>query len=95
MMRKPALILLATICFCLNVYADQPIHRPLKAIPFTSVQFKEGFWKSRLEINRTQTLSHNIQKCEETCPPENPRRPCHYSTYVNLPHATYCIILAG
>lgn len=71
MMRKPALILLAIICFCLNVYADQPIHRPLKAIPFTSVQFKEGFWKSRLEINRTQTVWHNIQKCEETGRIEN------------------------
>ena len=29
------------------------------------------------------------------CPPEKPRHPCHYRTYVNLPHATNYIILAG
>ena len=66
MIRRSALILLMVVSFCLNAHADQPIHRPLEAIPFTAVQFNEGFWKSKLEINRAQTVEQNIQACEAT-----------------------------
>ena len=39
---------------------------PIKPVPFTSVTIKDNFWSRRLEINRTVTLPHNFQKCEET-----------------------------
>jgi uncharacterized protein len=39
---------------------------PIKPVPFTSVTIKDNFWSKRLEINRTVTLPHNFQKCEET-----------------------------
>jgi len=39
---------------------------PIKPVPFTSVKIKDNFWSKRLEINRTITLPHNFQKCEET-----------------------------
>ena len=32
---------------------------------------------------------------KDTCPPEKPRPPCHYTLYVNLSHAANCTILAG
>ena len=39
---------------------------PIKPVPFTSVKINDNFWSKRLEINRTVTLPHNFQKCEET-----------------------------
>jgi uncharacterized protein len=39
---------------------------PIKPVPFTSVKIQDNFWTNRLEINRTVTLPHNFQKCEET-----------------------------
>jgi uncharacterized protein len=57
------LLLTATVCvFAQNGSRDYPI----KPVPFTSVKIDDNFWSKRLEINRTVTLPHNFQKCEET-----------------------------
>jgi DUF1680 family protein len=39
---------------------------PIQPVPFTDVQIDDDFWKSRMEINRTVTIPHAFQKCEET-----------------------------
>lgn len=39
---------------------------PIKPVNFTQVAFTDHFWKTRLETNRTSTLSANFKKCEET-----------------------------
>lgn len=39
---------------------------PIKPVPFTSVRLTDNFWLPRLEINRTVTIPHTLQKCEET-----------------------------
>lgn len=39
---------------------------PIQPVPFTDVQITDDFWKPRMEINRTVTIPHAFQKCEET-----------------------------
>lgn len=39
---------------------------PLRAVPFTDVQIRDGFWSPRQETNRTVTIPFAIKKCEET-----------------------------
>lgn len=43
-----------------------PNDYPIKSVPFTAVQMGEGFWRPRLETNRTATVGHNLQQCEIT-----------------------------
>jgi DUF1680 family protein len=47
--------------------ADYPI-RPVAA---HQVQFEDGFWWPRLEVNRTATIPYSFQTCEETGRIEN------------------------
>src|SRR5512133_645529 len=42
------------------------IKRQLEPVPFTQVTFEEGFWASRLEVNRTVTIPHIYRQCEAT-----------------------------
>jgi len=38
----------------------------LVPVSYRNVTFDSGFWASRLEINRTRTLPHNLATCEST-----------------------------
>ncbi|MCE2488616.1 MAG: glycoside hydrolase family 127 protein [Anaerolineae bacterium] len=39
---------------------------PYRPLPFSEVAVTDGFWRSRLEINRRVTLRANLDKCAET-----------------------------
>jgi len=39
---------------------------PIKSVPFTEVRLGEGFWRARLETNRSATVPHVLQQCEVT-----------------------------
>ncbi len=39
---------------------------PIQPVPFTDVKVADGFWSRRLEVNRTVSLPHVFQQCEET-----------------------------
>lgn len=39
---------------------------PIKPVPFTNVQVRDGFWRPRLETNRRVTIPFAFRKCEET-----------------------------
>ena len=44
---------------------------PIKAVAFTQVRLADGFWQARMETNRTATIPHLFQQCEETGRIEN------------------------
>ncbi|HUX06363.1 MAG TPA: beta-L-arabinofuranosidase domain-containing protein [Acidobacteriota bacterium] len=44
---------------------------PIKAVAFTNVRLADGFWQARIETNRTATIPHAFEKCEETGRIEN------------------------
>ncbi len=39
---------------------------PYQPVPFTEVRFDDAFWAPRIEINRTVTIPHAFEKCDET-----------------------------
>ncbi|HYN02813.1 MAG TPA: glycoside hydrolase family 127 protein, partial [Vicinamibacteria bacterium] len=39
---------------------------PIRPVPFTAVEIKDGFWSPRLETNRAVTVRHDFDKCEAT-----------------------------
>jgi uncharacterized protein len=39
---------------------------PIRAVPSTAVQLTDGFWRPRLEINRTVTIPHIMRENEQT-----------------------------
>ncbi len=39
---------------------------PIRPVPFTAVEIKDGFWSPRLETNRSVTVRHDFDKCETT-----------------------------
>ncbi|MGB2957935.1 MAG: glycoside hydrolase family 127 protein, partial [Bacteroidota bacterium] len=39
---------------------------PTQPVPFTDVEVTDGFWSRRLAVNRTVSLPHALQQCEET-----------------------------
>jgi len=45
-----------------------PLRRdyPITPVPFTAVEFTDGFWSRRIDINRKVTLPHNFVECENT-----------------------------
>jgi len=43
-----------------------PADYPVQPVPFTAVRFADGFWKQRLDTNRTVTVRYDLAKCEET-----------------------------
>ena len=72
--------------------------RPLSHHPLAENRPKHAlrcYYAPFLRTVRQNRQSHTHFHSSRSCPPEKPRPPCHYSTYVNLPHATNCIILAG
>jgi hypothetical protein len=43
-----------------------PKDYPIRPVPFTDVKMTDHFWRPRMETNRTITIRHAFQKCEET-----------------------------
>jgi len=60
------------LVFCgLLIFGAGCVQKPksdysVKAVPLTDVKFTGGFWAERQEIDRTVTIPHNIQECENT-----------------------------
>lgn len=44
----------------------EPKDYPIQPVPFTRVQIQDQFWAPRMETNRTVTIPHAFEKCEET-----------------------------
>jgi DUF1680 family protein len=38
----------------------------LRPVGLKNVKLNDGFWKSKLDVNRTVTVWHNFKMCEET-----------------------------
>jgi len=45
---------------------DQRRDYPIRAVPFTAVEFTDGFWSRRIDVNRRVTIPHNFSECETT-----------------------------
>ncbi|HUI10404.1 MAG TPA: beta-L-arabinofuranosidase domain-containing protein [Bacteroidota bacterium] len=45
---------------------EQKRDYPIRAVPFTAVQFDDGFWSRRIDVNRRVTIPHNFYECETT-----------------------------
>jgi len=63
--RRAALILpalLVPVCSMLGQNQGYPITPVL----FTDVRVSDSFWSPRLEVNRTVSIPHALQKCDET-----------------------------
>jgi DUF1680 family protein len=43
-----------------------PADYPVTPVPFTAVEFTDGFWSRRIDVNRNVTLPHNFVECENT-----------------------------
>src|SRR5664279_937424 len=39
---------------------------PITPVPFTAVEFTDGFWSRRIDVNRDVTLPHNFVQCGNT-----------------------------
>ncbi len=68
MPKRIFVILLACSLIFLLVSCSSHTNKdyPIQPVPFTQVHITDNFWQPRLEINRTVTIPHAFQKCEET-----------------------------
>ncbi len=51
-------------------YGVQPDY-PIRPVPAHQVQFTDGFWRPRLEVNRTVTIPFSLDMCDDTGRVEN------------------------
>jgi uncharacterized protein len=65
-MNRLFLIGIVLLSFARAASADGPAYRRLAEVPFTKVQFHDGFWTPRLETNRAVSLPHNFEWCAKT-----------------------------
>ena len=63
-MRTTLVILIALAL--ITQPAPKPSTYPITAVPLADVQITEGFWKTRLETNRTVTIPHIMRQNELT-----------------------------
>ena len=66
--RAPLLFFVIFIPFAARG-GDAPSARkdyPITPVPFTAVEFTDGFWSRRVDVNRNVTLPHNFVECENT-----------------------------
>lgn len=68
---KSAVAFLAMLLAGLGCSQSGPKDYPLRPVPFTDVKMTDQFWRPRMETNRTVTIRHAFQKCEETGRLEN------------------------
>jgi len=45
---------------------EGPKNNPIQPVPFTQVHVQDQFWSPRMETNRSVTIPHAFEKCEET-----------------------------
>jgi hypothetical protein len=64
-MRAP-LLLLALFLPPAAPGGNAPSDYPITPVPFTAVEFTDGFWSRRIDVNRNVTLPHNFVECENT-----------------------------
>jgi DUF1680 family protein len=69
--RSPLLlVIIAAGCIPLAGWGgNPPVPRrdyPITPVPFTAVEFTDGFWSRRIGVNREVTLPHNFAECETT-----------------------------
>lgn len=57
------LLILLQLCACSS---STPSDYPIQPVPFTQVHIHDSFWAPRMEINRTVTIPHAFQMCEDT-----------------------------
>lgn len=62
----PALISGGMLILVLACSQEVPKDYPIQPVPFTQVHIQDEFWSPRMETNRTVTIPHAFQKCEET-----------------------------
>jgi len=61
-----SLVFIALLAFGTSCARKPKSDYSIKAVPLTDVKFTRGFWAQRQEIDRTVTIPHNIQECEDT-----------------------------
>jgi len=49
-----------------NLPREQKRDYPIRPVPFTAVEFTDGFWSQRIDVNRRVTIPHNFYECETT-----------------------------
>ena len=64
-------MLLLANCVAMACHAEETLDYPIRPVPAHDVQFTDGFWWPRLEVNRTATIPYSFQSCEETGRIEN------------------------
>ena len=74
--RMTGAMLVLTFIFLIAIApADEPFYDyPVQPVPFTSVQVEDGFWRPRMETNRTASIPSAFTKCEESGRMDNFRR---------------------
>ncbi|TWT83449.1 Non-reducing end beta-L-arabinofuranosidase [Planctomycetes bacterium CA13] len=50
----------------ISISATNAADYPIRPVPFTSVEVGSGFWRPRMETNRTVTIPYCFERCEET-----------------------------
>src|SRR5256885_2169424 len=58
-----ASLLLCVFAFIFDVPA---MAQKLTELPLNDVKLRDGFWREKLETNRTVTIPHNFKMCEQT-----------------------------
>jgi DUF1680 family protein len=58
--------LLPVTYYLLPVTCSAASDYPVRPVPFTAVKLEDGFWRDRIETNRTVTVWYAFRKCEET-----------------------------
>ncbi len=67
--RNNRLVLFASLLLCVSAFSlspDPAMADKLAEVPLADVKLTDGFWKSRLDTNRTVTAWHNLHECETT-----------------------------
>ena len=64
LVSMPIFILLLSVACS----TEGPKDYPIQPVPFTQVQVQvqDQFWSPRMETNRSVTIPHAFEKCEET-----------------------------
>jgi uncharacterized protein len=65
-MRRLHAAFVALTCGAATLLAQAPAGYPIAPVPLASVTLMDGFWRTRLETNRTVTIPHILKQNEAT-----------------------------